>query len=215
MVGFFILSALCALFAIVTLITNLPSSIKSGDPVEIATTIFVFLIFAGGSAALAWLALRKKKRNAEKRAEKNATSSASGNASSFVGSSFSFEAAGVFAKKKELLSIAQMDNLFKEADDVIIQKSNGKKIYQCHFRNLTTLLIPEPTNPHDPNAVMVVVNGACVGYVPAELCTKVKQIVSKSYHADARIGGGAVKYVQDDMVMVDSYEYTVRVTVYY
>jgi hypothetical protein len=26
-------------------------------------------------------------------------------------------------------------------------------------------LVPEPTNPHDPHAIMVTINGACVGYL--------------------------------------------------
>ncbi|HZI90951.1 MAG TPA: HIRAN domain-containing protein [Thermoleophilaceae bacterium] len=30
------------------------------------------------------------------------------------------------------------------------------------------LLIPEPTNPHDPNAVMVQIDGKVVGYLPRD-----------------------------------------------
>jgi hypothetical protein len=29
-------------------------------------------------------------------------------------------------------------------------------------------LVPEPTNPYDPNAIKVTINGACVGYLPRQ-----------------------------------------------
>lgn len=37
----------------------------------------------------------------------------------------------------------------------------GEHGYEC-----AAVLVPEPTNEHDPKAVMVQVNGECVGYLP-------------------------------------------------
>ena len=125
----------------------------------------------------------------------------------------SFEAAGVFAKTKEILSIAEKNWLFRQSDEVVIEKYKGRKIYQAYFRNLNTELVPEPTNPYDRNAIMVVVNGVCVGYVPAELCDKVKKIISRPYLADTRISGGVVKYVEDGIVIIKDYGYDVQVKI--
>jgi len=71
----------------------------------------------------------------------------------------------------------------------------GESHYQEALRALTdtdgatevrleveAVLVPEPTNPHDPNAVMVQVGGLLVGYLPRQSAV--------SLRTDDRRGGG-------------------------
>ena len=52
---------------------------------------------------------------------------------------------------------------------------------------LTVDLIPEPDNPHDPNAIRVYMNGKHIGYVPKEKTAKVRKFLSKIYEISAEV----------------------------
>ena len=51
-------------------------------------------------------------------------------------------------------------------------------------------LVPEPTNPHDKNAIKILMDGVLIGYVPADLCLKVMPQIGKKTFV-ATISGGA------------------------
>jgi len=54
----------------------------------------------------------------------------------------------------------------------------------------TATLVPEPSNPHDPNAVAVVIDGHHVGYIPRELAAGVLQMTGwKPFEVPAKIEG--------------------------
>lgn len=56
----------------------------------------------------------------------------------------------------------------------------------------TATLVPEPSNPHDPNAVAVVIDGHHVGYIPRELAPSVLQVVGrKPFEVPAKIEGSS------------------------
>lgn len=46
------------------------------------------------------------------------------------------------------------------------------------FTDLSVQLIPEPENVYDPNAIKVIVEGKHIGYVPADKCLEVKEILN-------------------------------------
>lgn len=64
---------------------------------------------------------------------------------------------------------------FKLAGTSFVQDTILK--YQYAFRPKHATLIPDPQNPHDPNAIGVYVNDERVGYVPKSRCTHVKNIL--------------------------------------
>ena len=64
---------------------------------------------------------------------------------------------------------------FKLAGTSFVQDTILK--YQYAFRPKHATLIPDPQNPHDPNAIGVYVNDERVGYVPKRHCTHVKKIL--------------------------------------
>ena len=76
------------------------------------------------------------------------------------------------------------------------------KIPEFYYENYPVKLVPEPKNEHDPNAIKVLVNGKMIGYVPAELCLDVKQILhdNPKYGLSAWIQGGKYKIVSENGV---------------
>lgn len=50
-----------------------------------------------------------------------------------------------------------------------IEAIAGEKTAEGHFDEHSAILMPEPTNPADPNAVQVTINGELVGYLPKHL----------------------------------------------
>ena len=55
-------------------------------------------------------------------------------------------------------------------------------------------LVPEPTNPYDPNAIIVQIEGQTVGYIPKRLARKIKKWVENTnefeYFCKAELDGG-------------------------
>lgn len=74
------------------------------------------------------------------------------------------------------------------------------KIPEFYYTNHPVKLVAEPKNEHDPNAIKVLINGKMIGYVPAELCLQVKEIMhnNPNYGLSAWIHGGKYKIVSSD-----------------
>lgn len=54
--------------------------------------------------------------------------------------------------------------------------------------DIACVLVPEPTNKHDSNAIRVMINNVCVGYVPANLTQNIRN--KGIYTGTATILGG-------------------------
>lgn len=89
---------------------------------------------------------------------------------------------------------------FKSYEELKAEKKNWKIIYQYQLTQTPAQLVPEPTNPHDKNAIMVCIGNDKVGYVAAEECTHVLSLIrsKKIVHATATLKGGPAKRVFDD-----------------
>ena len=73
--------------------------------------------------------------------------------------------------------------------------------------------MPEPNNPHDNNAVMVLVDNNLVGYIPAEYALFVKNLISRRSlsFAGVSILGGNVKIVYSNRdVVIDRNGFRVK-----
>ena len=71
-----------------------------------------------------------------------------------------------------------------------------KPVYKYNkLKTVDVHLLPEPSNPHDKNAVKVLVNNIFVGYLPAMIATQVSAYISSpNYRYDAILTGRGGPY---------------------
>ena len=112
---------------------------------------------------------------------------------------FEFEAAG---------SHYYLDNIGKlacknpEYGKKALNTYSGR-IYRYNYINKPVKLVAEPHNKHDKNAVMVIIAGELVGYVPADMCKQVKNILKGEVkYISSFIGGGHYKQVEDGQIVL-------------
>ena len=88
------------------------------------------------------------------------------------------------------------------------------KIFRYNFIHKPLELIPEPSNPHDKNALMVQINGQKVGYISREENVHVKKILKQRriLFTSAFISGGEYKVVSQNGDTVKN-EQHIRITV--
>ena len=80
----------------------------------------------------------------------------------------------------------------------------NQKIYRFDRTTKTAELVEEPNNPHDKNAVMVIVDGEKIGYIGADENLHVKSILkSKTIKSiSATITGGEYKTIISESDMI-------------
>lgn len=86
-----------------------------------------------------------------------------------VGTSFRQDAIMTFAEPNEGYGRSKRDRVEEDND--------GDREYQYTFRVSSAQLVPEPENPHDPNAIRVDFDGTTVGYIQRSDCQKVRQLL--------------------------------------
>ena len=130
-----------------------------------------------------------------------------------------------------------MDNIMDlavENSDYVMTKREiidaamvDERIWKYEFCAAKAELVPEPDNPHDPNAVKVMVDGLQVGYIKAGSCARVLKAINsgKIRGIGCTIGGGPYKVVHEDddnddwentkyLMEKDETNFFVRLTVY-
>lgn len=130
------------------------------------------------------------------------------------GQPFSFQAAGVYHHQGALISVASPGRGFDLPDDQFAERfSDGRSVYQYYFNNCVGALVPEPENPHDPNAIKVTLDGACVGYVPADLTGTVAALMAHNPAIKISARGGPRRYTKDGAVYKLPGDFTVYVDI--
>lgn len=90
------------------------------------------------------------------------------------------------------------------SDDELIDLGNDR-IYEFFPLDSNAILMPEPNNSHDRNAVMVLVDNNLVGYVPAEYALFVKNLIFQkalSFSSVSILGGNMkMVYPNSDVVI--------------
>ena len=113
----------------------------------------------------------------------------------------SFEVAGVAYRVDKLIELGDPSRNYDWSDEKILEKfGEGQRLYKYFFRGLKGDLVPDPENPHDPNAIRVELEGVLIGYVPAELCVDVKKLLDLGYRPQINVRGGPVKWVEGGKV---------------
>lgn len=97
--------------------------------------------------------------------------------------------AGTYYKKNEISSIMSGNPIYNLPDNTFIQKTEEyKRIYRFKYRRSYATLVPEPTNPHDSNAIKVMIDNVHVGYIPADQCIRVKKLMNRTWEANLHSG---------------------------
>ena len=103
--------------------------------------------------------------------------------------------------------IAAIRSMGIENDDYTLTKRElieldmtDVSIYQYEFYPQKVELVPEPDNPHDPNAIKVVTDGIHIGYIRAKDCEEVKGLLDSGdvVNIKADIDGGPYRCITED-----------------
>lgn len=102
----------------------------------------------------------------------------------------------------------------KNRNALSLKDGETKKIFRYTFIQKPVYLIPEPTNKHDKNAILVQVAGEKVGYISQDENIHVKNILDKHdvKYISAFFSGGEYKIVSNDGV-IGKGEYGIKITV--
>lgn len=103
--------------------------------------------------------------------------------------------AGVKYYTDNVLSLARLNPDYSLKKNEIIQRELDRTIYQYIFSPGKTELIHEPTNPHDPNAIKVIIDGKHVGYIKAGSCKHILNLINDNRieKINSEIYGGKYK----------------------
>ncbi|MBP8703654.1 MAG: HIRAN domain-containing protein [Streptococcus sp.] len=128
----------------------------------------------------------------------------------------SFSLMGTNYHQKEALEImkklSKKNNYLTMSDEGIkeyILKTYSNVYEYKYLETNDVILVREPKNPHDPNAVKVIAGGLFAGYLPADIAKKVNRYVGKSdYNIKATLHGrgGKFKTLNDTLTKVISDE---------
>ena len=132
-----------------------------------------------------------------------------------------FLATGMFYHLGEFQKLGKPNPFYdyskKELIDAdIIDERVYEYIYTCH----NIALEPEPTNPHDPNAIKVIVDGRHVAYIKKGSTSRVRKIMNAGIASiTGEAHGGKYKCVYEDkgkyQVESGDESYVLRLTIIY
>ena len=105
---------------------------------------------------------------------------------SVAGTSFRQDAILAMGKKNPDFALTKRD-LFKRGRET--------PVYEYTFNPKKAELVPEPENPHDPNAIKVLVDGVHVGYIKSGSCAHLLKVIREDRieKIEVRIFGGKSK----------------------
>lgn len=116
-----------------------------------------------------------------------------------------FEIPGAYYHRTSIAKVANPNpDWRKNCKSLIKAGKANQKIYRFERTTKTAELVEEPNNPHDKNAVMVVVDGEKIGYIGADENLHVKNILkSKTVKSiSATITGGEYKTIISESDMI-------------
>lgn len=126
-----------------------------------------------------------------------------------------FEVAGVYYCKKNIELLATVNPDWRKKSKSLVSESMPKRrIYKSTYINKPVKLIPEPTNKHDKNAIIVQIAGEKVSYISTEDNVHVGKILSNHdvKFISSSIKGGEFKVVTTDGI-VDRGDYGININI--
>ena len=113
----------------------------------------------------------------------------------------SYEVSGVVFYLNNLLEMMEPNYLYDYKKQDLIDTCNyDVPIYKMAPTATHLELTHEPDNPHDPNAIMVLLDGKLVGYIAAKDCKHILDIMDNDLFVSAtyKVHGGKYKMVVED-----------------
>ncbi len=130
-----------------------------------------------------------------------------------------FRAVGVSYYEANIRKLAcRNPDWSKTAAQLLKAGKGGKRIFKDNYVNRPVKLVEEPDNPHDPNAVAVMVAGELVGYISREENARVRNILHSReiISLSGFIGGGEFKIIAEDgSIFKDKNGFNVNIRIKY
>ena len=112
-----------------------------------------------------------------------------------------YHVAGTTFHEDSILSLSSENPDYEMSKrDLIDSGMTDERIWEYEFDPYNVQLIPEPENPHDPNAVKVIVDGEHVGYIKTGSCKHILKLLQENriLKIDCEMGGGNYKIVREE-----------------
>lgn len=192
MVGGGSLIALAIVIGIISAFVYIPAGLFWGIVIALAAIL-------GGAAA--YFMFRNEKPE-EKTLKENEVSEATTEAPVKPESEVkTYRVAGVAHYLDNLMSMMEPNYLYGyKKQELIDACCTNENVYKQTVNTDQLELVPEPTNTHDPNAIMVQLGGKLVGYIPAKDCEHVLKVIrdGRIISLTCKVEGGKYKMVDED-----------------
>lgn len=111
-----------------------------------------------------------------------------------------FYIAGMSYQENNMQHLCILNPDWQKSTESLVDPDHDVRIYKYTFVNKPVELVPEPTNPHDPNAVKVVVAGKHIGYISADENIHVLEILkyTRIIYISCFFRGGESKTIYSD-----------------
>lgn len=112
-----------------------------------------------------------------------------------------FNVVGANYRMDEVMALAVKNEAYNYTKKQLVDEDIiERRIYEYEFFPHKFELIPEPTNPQDPNAIMVVADGHHVGYIKEGACAQVRNLINSGRieSITGKIYGGKYKLLAED-----------------
>lgn len=117
--------------------------------------------------------------------------------------------------KDNIASLGTISRDYYWPQDRLYEKYvEGDRVYKYQFDSMDAELVPEPENPHDPNAIRVDVNGVTVGYIARDNTQRIRETMDSGVKFRAKISAGPHKEISetpDGLLMSEKEDYDFRV----
>ena len=115
--------------------------------------------------------------------------------------SYNFDVAGTHYRQDDIEELMDDNPEYGYTKKEIKENAlEDTRLYKYNIAVINADLVPEPDNPHDPNAIKVMADGVLVGYVPAAETETVRQLTSEKeiVKIQCSIYGGEYKFLSYD-----------------
>lgn len=110
-----------------------------------------------------------------------------------------FHVTGVSFRENDIEDLGTENSEYEMSKSEIVESGlEEERIYKFLYAPQQVELVPEPENPHDPNAIKVCMDGVHVGYIKKGSISRVKNLLAGGGKVSGEITGGPYKYVYMD-----------------
>lgn len=112
-----------------------------------------------------------------------------------------YRVAGTSFRTESIINVATENPDYELSKKELIESGlTDERVWEYEFYPSSVKLVPEPDNPHDPNAIKVIVDGEHIGYIKSGSCVHLLKVIQENRILDisCEMGGGPYKYVSEE-----------------